>query len=307
LFGDSEFFTYNVSNTLHPLRFLLAAVQRLWQVFGHMNLWVLTVLMLAAMLLPPLRDGDRERQRISISTQLLFLALIATHIVFHSLIGGALLSRYVMALIPLVILVAVSTLRRRVRAWPALVAFVTFTFVIGWFVNPPYRFAPEDNLNYSDFVRIHQRGVAELGARYRSARILTAWPASDELTRPYLGYSPQPFKVVRVDNFSYEQVMVAKQSGAYDIAFVFSTKYEPPRKLFTWKFWEDSNYRFFDYHRDLPPEVIAAMLGGKIVWREEKNGQWAAIIDMQRTQEAQLRPSQPIRARAGRSLKTSFP
>jgi hypothetical protein len=286
--GNAEFTSYNVSNTLHPLRFVLAAVQRIWQVFGHMNLWVLTLFMIAAMLLPALRDGAQERERIAVPTQLLFAALIVVHVIFHSTLGGALLSRYMMPVVPLVILVAVSTLRRRVRHWIWLSGFVATTFVVGWYVNPPYRFAPEDNLNYADFIRIHQSAVAQL-QRYPQARILTAWPASDELTKPELGYTKHPFAVVRVDNFSYEQLLLAKQSATYEVAFVFSTKYEPPRRLFTWRFWEDSTYRFFDYHRDLEPAPAAEMLGGKIVWSERRNGQWAAIIDMQRVQNATAR------------------
>src|SRR3954467_11524289 len=42
IFGNPEFVRYNVTATLDPLRFLLAAVQRVWQVVGHMNLFVLT-------------------------------------------------------------------------------------------------------------------------------------------------------------------------------------------------------------------------------------------------------------------------
>jgi hypothetical protein len=286
--GNTEFISYNVSNTLHPLRFLLAATQRLWQVFGHMNMWVLTLFMIAAMLLPALGENGGERQRIGIPTQFLFAALIVVHVIFHSTLGGALLTRYMMPVVPLVILVAVSTLHRRIRYWTWLTGFVAFTFVIGWFVNPPYRFAPEDNLNYADFIRVHRHAIVQLEQRYPSARVLTAWPASDELTKPELGYTTMPVRVVRIDNFSYQQLLTARQSSAYDVAFVFSTKYEPPRRLFAWKFWEDSTYRFFDYHRDMEPEIAAEMLGGKIVWSENRNGQWGAVIDLQRIQNASL-------------------
>jgi hypothetical protein len=288
VFGNAEFFQYNVSNTLNPLRFALAAVQRTWQVFGHMNMWVLTMLMIAAMLLPALKDGTTTRPRIALPMQGLFLALIIVHIIFHSIVGGALLSRYMLPVVPLVVLVAVSTLHRRIRAWKWLVTFVALAFVIGWFVNPPYRFAPEDNLNYADFVRLHQRATAYIEQHSPSARVLTAWPASDDLTKPYLGYVGEPVKVVRIENFSYDQLLLARQNSAYDLVLVFSTKYEPQRRLFTWKFWEESTYRFFDYHRDLPPDVTADILGGKVIYREGKNGQWVAIIDMQRIQNALL-------------------
>ena len=41
------------------------------------------------------------------------------------------------------------------------------------------------------------------------ARVLTAWPASDELSRPYLGYVTRPMRVVRIEDFAAEQVMSA--------------------------------------------------------------------------------------------------
>ena len=44
------------------------------------------------------------------------------------------------------------------------------------------------------------------------ARVLTAWPASDELTRPFLGYVTRPMQVVRIENFALEELM-----GAADV------------------------------------------------------------------------------------------
>jgi hypothetical protein len=42
VFGNPEFFRYNVSATLHPLRIVLAVGMRVWQLFGYMNLYFLT-------------------------------------------------------------------------------------------------------------------------------------------------------------------------------------------------------------------------------------------------------------------------
>src|SRR5579859_7784089 len=39
VFGNPEFFRYNVASKINPLRFLLALVLRLWEVFGYMHLW----------------------------------------------------------------------------------------------------------------------------------------------------------------------------------------------------------------------------------------------------------------------------
>jgi len=321
VFGNPEFFRYNVAATLNPSRFLLALALRLWQAFGYLHLWVLTVAMLLAMLLPPVTDHVRtagapflarslrekwgfspstersstavERQRIPIAVQLIFLVVVAAYVITMSLIGGALLARYMLPAVPLVIIVAVSTLRRRLRYWPAAIAFIAVAFVAAWFWNPPYGFSPEDNLAYRDYVVLHQDAERFLEARYPMARVLTAWPASDELTRPWLGYTTRPMQVVRIEDFSLEEVLSAADFRQnFEIALVFSTKYEPPPRIIDrfldrgplgcWRKWEDLKRRFFGFHRDLPPAAAAQILCGKIVFSEERKGQWVAVIEIER-------------------------
>jgi Dolichyl-phosphate-mannose-protein mannosyltransferase len=298
VFGNPEFFRYNVASTLNPLRFLLALALRLWQTFGYMHLWVLTLGMLLALLLHPRKDDGIERQRIAIPIQAVFFVVIATYIVAMALVGGAVLARYMLPAVPLVIILAVSTLRRRLRYWPVAIAVIAAAFVAGWYWNPPYGFSPEDNLAYRDYIHLHQDGEQFLEARYPMAHVLTAWPASDELARPWIGYVTRPMQVVRIEDFSPEQVISATDfRDHYDVALVFSTKYEPERPLLDrwmisggragWRArayvtWQALKIRFFGYHRDLPPAVAAQVLGGKIVFLEQRKGQWIAVIEMKK-------------------------
>jgi hypothetical protein len=282
VFGNPEFFRYNVAATLSPLRFLLALFARLWQVFGYMHLWLLTLAMLLAMLLPPVKDDGSERKRIAIPVQLIFLVVVSAYIIVMATIGGAVLARYMLSAVPLVIIVAVSTLRRRLRYWTGAIVVVGVAFIAGWFWNPPYGFSPEDNLAYRDFIVLHQDGERFLEARYPMARVLTAWPASDELRSPWLGYVTRPMQVVRIEDFSLDEVLSAADFRKnFDVALVFSTKYDPPHPLLQrWKKWEDLKGRFFGFHRDLPPEVAARILSGQIVFSEERKGQWIAVIEI---------------------------
>ncbi len=284
VFGNPEFFRYNVASTLNPLRFLLALVLRLWQAFGYMHLWLLTLWMLLAMLWPPVKDGEVERSRIAIPVQMIFLVVVKVYVVAMALIGGAVLARYMLPAVPLVIIVGVSTLRRRLRYWPAAVAVVAIAFVAAWFWNPPYGFSPEDNLAYRDYIVLHQDGERFLEARYPMAHALTAWPASDELSRPWLGYVTRPVQVVRIEDFSLDEVLSAADFRShFEVALVFSTKYEPARPLLDrWTKWIDLKRRFFGYHRDLPPAAAAQILGGRVVFSEERKGQWVAVIEMER-------------------------
>ena len=309
VFGNPEFFRYNVEATIHPLRVVLALLFRLWQTVGYFHLLILTLAALFAMWLPPIRDREAERPRIALDVQFAMLSVIAAYVFAMALVGGAELARYLLPVVPLVILVCVSTLWRRVRLWPGVAAMVALMFVSGWFLNPPYGFAPEDNLAYRDYIRLHQHAEDFLEARYPIARVLTAWPASDELTRPYLGYVTRPMRVVRIEHFAVEQLMSAadlsldksssdEARADFDVALVFSTKVEPTHPLLEhWHLWQEWKMRFFDYHRDAPPAVAARILGGNLVYTEVRNGQWIGVIEVERVVDAKTdagRRSPPV-------------
>ena len=135
---------------------------------------------------------------------------------------------------------------------------------------------------------MHAEASRFLAMRYSGERVLTAWPASDELTRPWLGYvnanASQPFRVVRIEDFSFSQIDVAaRDRDQFDVALVFSTKYQPPHALFEhWEAWQRIKEEFFGYHRDLPPEDVAQRLAGTVAYRKERNGQWIAVIAVER-------------------------
>jgi len=300
VFGNPEFFRYNVASTLSPTRFVLALVMRLWQVVGYLHLWILTLSTLLAMwMLPPQQNSAGERNRISIPVQMVFYVVALTYVVAMALIGGAVLARYMLPAVPLIIIVSISTLWRRLSFWGAAVACIALAFIAAWFWNPHYGFSPEDNLAYRDYVRMHEDAERYLEARYPMARVLTAWPASDELTRPWLGYVTRPMRVLRIEDFSLDEVLSAaalreRRPGSnsdsshdsnYEVALIFSTKYEPgPAKWDRWKAWTELKTRYFGFHRDLPPEAAAQILGGHIVFSEKWQGQWIALIELEQNQ-----------------------
>jgi hypothetical protein len=118
------------------------------------------------------------------------------------------------------------------------------------------------------------------------AHVLTAWPASDELTQPWLGYITRPMQVFRIEDFSLEQVISAADFRQnFDVALVFSTKYEPAHPLLDrWQAWAELKHRFFGYERDLPTAAAAQILGGKVVYSEQRDGQRIAVIEIEKPQ-----------------------
>jgi hypothetical protein len=137
---------------------------------------------------------------------------------------------------------------------------------------------------------LHQGAADFVSTRYPNARVLTAWPASDEISQPYLGYVGRPLRVVRIENFSFPEFQSAADFRSnFDVALVFSTKYVPPHPLLErWPWWERLQTRFFGFHRDLPVPVAAQILGGHVVYSVNRNGQWIGVIEMERVMDARL-------------------
>jgi 4-amino-4-deoxy-L-arabinose transferase-like glycosyltransferase len=296
VFGNPEYLRYNATATLNPLRIVLAMLIRLWHLLGYLNLFALTLGAAYAMTRAARRNPDgTTRRRIPINAQLVFAVVILAYLVAFSIVGGAMLARYLLPVYPLVILLCVSTLRRRVRRWISWVAVACGLFVFALLVPPPYRVSPEDTLLYRDYVLVHKAAANQLAARFSNKRILTAWPASDELTRPYLGYVKQPLNVLRLDNFSdFEMLRAARATDQFDVLFLFSTKWEPQHPLLTsLPFARKLQERFFDYHEDMDPHRAAALLGGRVVDYQNRNNEWIAILVIERIENASSPQPEP--------------
>ena len=288
-FGNPEFFHYNAQATLEPLRILAAFGHRVLHLTAHMNLFVPVLMTFASLLLKPQLDSaGHERQGLSRPVLRRVLLLLLANALLFSVLGGALLTRYLLPMYPLVLLLAVATFYRHVPYWQGLSLFSFAAFLVGLFVNPPYRFAPEDNLAYARVIRLHQAGITQLNSHYRGATVLSAWPVTDELTKPELGYVKEPYEVYRLDDFTAAEIArAAAEPEKYSAALVFSTKYDPPQLgLSLGPKSEAMDQRYFGLHHDLPPETIASELNGKLIWKREDRGQWIALIGFVRQAEA---------------------
>jgi hypothetical protein len=191
----------------------------------------------------------------------------------------------------------VAEWQRHLRAWYWLAALSAAALLCGIWINPPYAFAPEDNLTYRDFIVLHQQAIGIIANKWPQATVLTAWPASAELERPELGYTKAPIKAVAIQNFSFEQIeKAAADPGAYDTALIFSTKWAPPAGSVDLSHafhgpadsTTNSDARYFDFHEDIHPAAAAAILHGELVWQARIRGEWVAILRFPRIENAAL-------------------
>jgi hypothetical protein len=287
IFGNPEFLRYNATANLDAHRIALCLYHRLLHLTMHMNMFVPVICAAAALLMPAI--ANRVRLPRSILSAIAII-LIANWIAF-SVLGGALLTRYLLPMYPLVLLVCVATWQLRVSRWQWLAALSAAAFLTGLWINPPYAFAPEDNLTYRDFIVLHQHAVNVIAQRYPGATVLTAWPAYSELERPELGYTKFPIQAFAIQNFSIGEIMkAAADPGDYDTALLFSTKWAPPPgHVDIARGNTPSDARYFDFHEDVRPAEAARLLHGKLVWQQHIRGEWVAILRFPRIEDAALK------------------
>ena len=298
VFGNPEFLKYNAQANVAPVRFLAAFGHRLLHLTAHMNMFVPSLLMIAALMLNPRQDREgKERPRISTTVLWRIFFILLANCVFFSVMGGALLTRYLLPMYPLILLVAVSTFSYRVPYWQTLAGLSAAAFVAGLFINPPYRFAPEDNLEYARVIRLHMAGIAQLNKRFPGSTVLSAWPVTDELSKPELGYVATPYQVYRVEDFTPGQIeRAADEPGGYSSALVFSTKYDPSSMLLSLGSRSEAlDQKYFGLHHDLRPEEIAVRLRGSLLWEREDHNQWIALLRFNRQFEANVEMPDAVR------------
>jgi hypothetical protein len=204
--------------------------------------------------------------------------LTTAYLVMLSLVGGAVLPRYLLPIFPPLVLIAVILIWRLPR--PVARSIMVFTagcFVWAWFLNPPYPFPFEDNLAYADFIRLHEQAAQFLEAQPGNRRILTAWPASDELARPLLGYVRQPLNVVALNGFGRNDFdSVSPES--FDCLYLYSRRWEPSNNwLMRFPWLQKIQLRYFEYQPQIPEQELAEKYHLRLLASFERRRQWVRI------------------------------
>lgn len=281
LFGNREYFEYNVAHNFSARRVEAAMLLRIWHTTIHLNLFVLTGAgVFAAWKLWRRWAGGQFPSWVALSA-----ATVGTWIVALSVTGGAVLARYMLFPVTLaVVCSAVAIWKLPGRTPYVLTAVACGAFVWGWFVSPPYHAAFEDNLAYRDFVLLHRDAAEEIARHHSGRRVITAWPATMELTVPYGGYA-EAAAVHEIPDFSEKPLEKAAKLSGPRLLYAFSRKYEPPESLFRpgrylrrWRSWTDVQEEYFDPEKDLSPGEIQRRIGGTVSWSRNRGRQFAMIL-----------------------------
>jgi hypothetical protein len=193
-FGNREFAEYNVLYPLHPARLGLALLRRFWELFLNHG-YVLGAVPLALLWTRHAVFRRREWQ--------VLLWFTAMHTVGVTVAGGAALERYLLPVLPLLLAafsVAWSLLgERKAIVLPLATALISAS---GFFLPPLLPQPAENDLAMLRAVELHRVAAEWIAERHPRARVATAWPLSDALQRPGLGYVTQEQRVLRMDGKS---------------------------------------------------------------------------------------------------------
>lgn len=278
VFGNSEFAKYNINaEALAPSRLLAALLHRLWDVFGHLFLFVLTLP--AALISSRSRLASRHVDLIPRAVA----AMIAAYVVAFSFLGGALLARYLLTAVILVIVLSIYATIRQWRYWWTLIPVASVAFIVGLVTPPPYHYAYDENLIYRDVIEVHRQAAAHLSFERRP--VITTWPASDELSKPSLGYVAATLPVVAIPDLSTESIKKAVAQCRDCPILFFPTQYEPPSSILRpgavlrrFRFWNDAQRHFGTRPAKLTPEIVAAEIGGQVTAYWQAGPAYAAVL-----------------------------
>jgi hypothetical protein len=268
VFGSSEFTQYNVEYMQHPVRIAFALAKRIYFLFWEDLRFIGAFGILYALMRGDVFVGRGWR---------LAWILIVLHIALFSLLGGAMLERYVLPIVPLVDICMIAGLCATPNPWRSIGQLALIAgAVIGNFWNPPYPFPYENNLAFTEFVRLHQTAAEYIEKNYSDTEIATAWPASAELSKPELGYVKSPRRVREIRDFTQYSVGSLEKQPV-ELFVLFSRQSDPPgnllRNAIVMKIWS----HFFSYESQVPPFEIDENFHLKTVAAWSNHGQWIEV------------------------------
>ena len=258
--GNSEFADYNVLFPLNPIRFLFALARRLYYLLiGSGHFIGGAVVWFAWKRMPLLRDRPWR----------IAATLAGAHIVAVSALGGAVLERYLLPVLPILYAgfgVSLQSLWERPRR--IAMACLAACLVVANFVNPPYPFPFENNLMFVSFVDIERE--AALAADDYHGEVATTFPMTTALRQPDNGYVTQPHGVRELPDFR-PQTMEALRQNPPPLMLVYSTELDPwhvrRTRAFQWFFG-----RYYNYERPMSAMEISELLGMRIARSWETHG-----------------------------------
>jgi hypothetical protein len=266
--GNAAFARYNLYYPLHPVRLAVDFLRRIYYLFFANFHFVGALAILFAWRTSAIFHSRVWR---------VAWALLAAHVAMATALGGAVLERYLLPALPVLYAAMAAGLSLFPRTQRLVCSAAPLAGVAaGIFVNPPYPFPYEDNLAFTDFVRLQSEAADYLKHWYPAARITTVWPLTLELSRPELGYVDRRIAVEPLPDLSPASLETVDWSKV-QVLVAFSRNWDPKFSPMHWapvlRFWS----RFFGYVPNATREETRRRVPFTIENRLERGRQWLDI------------------------------
>jgi hypothetical protein len=259
--GNQSFMTYNLWQPLNPVRFLLAAGQRLYYLFIGSGHFIGTLVLIWAWPRMPL---FRNRPWRIAST------FVVLHTMLVSLLGGAILERYLLPVLPILYVAFAASMqalrppKRQIVLLALLACLITASFV-----NPRYPFPYENNLAFVSVVQLEQEAAAAVEA-HGDTVTASVFPMTDAMKNPDFGFVRSARTMIQVPDFGSGEVETLK-SRMPDAVIVFHRAWDPLH-LLSYPAIESFLEKHYDFHPELSAEEIARELSMHVTERWTRRG-----------------------------------
>jgi hypothetical protein len=268
LFGSAEFTQYNLTYLMHPVRTAVVLSKRLYHLFWENLHWIGTFGIVYAWI----RGGVFTGRSWKVAW-----TMVALHVALFSSIGGAMLERYLLPALPIVYIGMIAGWSAVPAPWRAIgpLALIAGVAVCN-FWNPPYPFPFENNLAFTEFVRLHEAAAGYIEKNYARSEVTTAWPLSAALSHPEFGYVQAAHRTREIRDFS-ESAVAALERDPVEVFVLYSRQWDPPgnllRNSIVARFWG----RFFSYQPQISSFEVDSKLHLKTVAAWSHGGQWIEV------------------------------
>ena len=266
--GNAGFLRYNLLEPLHPVRLAVALARRTYFLFFANFHWAGTLAMLYAW-----RHTGLFRQR---SWRVAWL-LVAAYGLMLTVLGGAVLNRYLLPVLPVLFAAMAGALSYlgRVPRLGVSVVLLGGVAACNW-VNPPYPFPFEENLAFADFVHLESDAADYVAHWYPHAVVASAWPMTGALEQPDLGFVRRPVAVEKLNDFTPGRLRALNWSGV-QVLIVFSRSWDPPHNFMRVGAIRSLWHRFYGYEPEADLQETRAIVPLPVAAHFERGGQWVDV------------------------------
>ncbi len=258
--GNGDFAAYNMPDPKDPGRIAFALLRRFYFLFIGSGHFIGTGALIYAW----------KRMAILHSRQWKIAAsFVVAQVLVVSLLGGAVLERYLLPAVPVVYAgFAISLQALMPRPRKLALAALAVCLITANFLNPLYPFPLENNLAFADFVSLEQSAAEAV--KVRSGSIATTFPLADALRHPDLGFVSQPCRITVVADFSGPEIEKLK-SNRPALLLLWNRDWDP-LGLLTHPRLRAFAARHYGYVPQLSAAEVAATLSMRRVRRWQRRG-----------------------------------